>query len=68
MFSNKENKAYAGMFPHNTEVANYLQAYGEENKLLPNIQLQTEVLRIDSEDNGTWKIITKKNGAKETEH
>lgn len=52
--------AYAGLFPHNTEVSAYLYAYAKHNQLLEHIQLDTQVIKIDGGENGSsWTIVTK---------
>ena len=60
-FEGYEN-AYGGVFPHNVEVCAYMDAYAKNFDLYPNIQLKTQVNSITQEENGSWTVITQKDG------
>lgn len=45
-----------GMFPHHTDVLEYLHAYAREFDLLPHIRLGTEVEAVEKDSDDTWKV------------
>mmetsp|Transcript_13948 Transcript_13948/g.32528 ORF Transcript_13948/g.32528 Transcript_13948/m.32528 type:complete len:534 (-) Transcript_13948:52-1653(-) len=55
---NGHELAYAGIFPHCTEVQAYMEAYARKFDLYPNLQLETEVKSIERVGGESWKITT----------
>mmetsp|Transcript_5494 Transcript_5494/g.11350 ORF Transcript_5494/g.11350 Transcript_5494/m.11350 type:complete len:647 (-) Transcript_5494:418-2358(-) len=53
----QQTQAYAGIYPHCTEVLAYLEAYAKNFDLYPNLQLETAVKSIERVEKG-WRIIT----------
>lgn len=46
-----------GMFPHHSDVLEYLRAYAREFRLLPHIRLNSCVECAEKRDDGTWKVV-----------
>jgi dimethylaniline monooxygenase (N-oxide forming) len=59
-------KAYGGVFPHNTEVNQYLEDYAKQFDIMASIQLDTEVLSVEQIDDKGWKIVTQRAGESTT--
>jgi dimethylaniline monooxygenase (N-oxide forming) len=56
-------KAYGGVFPHCTEVKQYLEDYAKHFDIMDCIQLDTEVLSVEQiNDKQGWKIVTQRAG------
>ena len=45
-----------GMFPHHTDVLDYLKEYAKEFNLLPHVRLNTTVEAVEKRDDDTWKV------------
>ena len=45
-----------GMFPHHTDVLDYLKAYAEQFQLLPHIKLSTQVQVVEKTAEDSWKV------------
>ena len=45
-----------GMFPHHTDVLDYLKAYAEQFQLLPHIKLSTQVQEVEKTTEDSWKV------------
>ena len=45
-----------GMFPHHSDVLDYLKAYAREFNLLPHIKLSTKVEAVEKKPDNTWEV------------
>jgi dimethylaniline monooxygenase (N-oxide forming) len=59
-------KAYGGVFPHCTEVKEYLEDYAKHFDIKACFQLDTEVLSVEQINDKGWKIVTQRAGERTT--